>query len=288
MRPDESVDHDVLGALVEHQLSRGVEGFYCCGSSGEALLLSLEERKRLVRTVVDATAGRAPVIAHVGTVRTADAVELAVDAEAAGVQAVSMIPPYYYKFGPREVNAYYEAVMRACGLPMIVYNIPQFTGYSFDKSNAAALFDNPQVIGLKHTSQDLYALERLRAAYPGKVCFNGFDEMFLAGLAAGADAAVGTTVNIQPERFRALREAFARGDVAEAQSLQRQINNVVEVLVAHGIFAAVKYLITLDGYEAGACRAPFAELDAAGRSAMEALHAELLQARAAVPARAER
>ncbi|WP_418606325.1 hypothetical protein [Georgenia sp. SUBG003] len=70
--------------------------------------------------------------------------------------------------------------------------------------------------------------------------------------------------------------------------LQRQINHVVEVLVAHGIFAAVKYLITLDGYEAGACRAPFAELDAAGRSAIETLHAQLLQARAAVPARAER
>jgi N-acetylneuraminate lyase len=277
MRRDESVNHHVLGALVEHQLSRGVEGFYCCGSSGEALLLSLEERKSVLRTVVGAAAGRAPVIAHVGALRTADAVELALDAQDAGAQAVSMIPPYYYKFTPKEINAYFEAVMAACDLPVILYNIPQFTGYSFDKTNAASLLNSPQVTGLKHTSQDLYALERLRAAYPDKVYFNGFDEMFLAGLSAGADGAGATTVNVQPERFLRLREAFARGDLAEAQRLQQQINDVVEVLVAHGIFAAVKYLITLEGLDAGACRAPFGVLGAAGRAEVEEVHV-LLQA----------
>jgi N-acetylneuraminate lyase len=265
MRADESVDHDVLGALVERQLGRGVEGFYCCGSSGEALLLSLEERKQVVRTVTEAAAGRVPVIAHVGTIRTADAVGLARHAQETGVEAVSMIPPYYYAFSSEEINAYYETVVAACDLPMIVYNKPQFTRYSFDKSNAASLFDNRRIIGLKHTSQDLYALERLRAAYPDKVYFNGFDEMFLAGLAAGANAAVGTTVNVQPERFLQLRDCFDRGDVAGAQRLQRQINDVVEVLVTHGIFPAVKYLTTLQGLHAGTCRAPFRALDSSGR-----------------------
>lgn len=275
MRPDESVNHDVLGALVGHQLSRGVEGFYCCGSSGEALLLSLDERRAVVRTVLDAVGGRAPVIAHVGTIRTADAVALARDAQDAGATAVSLIPPYYYAFSPEEINAYYEAVLAGCDLPVVVYNIPQFTRHAFDKVNAASLLDNPRVIGLKHTSQDLYALERLRAAYPDKVYFNGFDETYLSGLAAGVTGAVGTTVNIQPERFLLLRDAFHRGDIARAQQLQRQINDVVEVLLAHGVFAGVKYLATLDGFDTGACRSPFRPLDEAGKLAVEALHEQL-------------
>jgi Dihydrodipicolinate synthase/N-acetylneuraminate lyase len=70
MRDDESIDVEVLRELVERQIARGVEGFYCCGSSGEALLLSLDERSDVVRAVVDQVNGRVPVIAHVGTIRT--------------------------------------------------------------------------------------------------------------------------------------------------------------------------------------------------------------------------
>ena len=119
MRADESVDHKSLTRLVETQLERGVEGFYCCGSSGEALLLSVLERKQIVRTVVEAVAGRVPVVAHVGTIRTSDVVEMARDAENAGADAISMIPPYYYKFSSDEVNQYYETVLRACSIPVI-------------------------------------------------------------------------------------------------------------------------------------------------------------------------
>lgn len=277
MRADESVDHDVLGALVDHQLGRGVEGFYCCGSSGEALLLSLDERRAVVRTVLDAAAGRVPVIAHVGTIRTADAVALARDAQDAGAAAVSMIPPYYYAFSPQEVNAYYEAVLAGCELPVVVYNIPQFTGVSFGKANSAALFAEDRVIGLKHTEHNLYSLERLRSAYPDKVFFNGFDEVFLWALAAGATATVGTTVNIQPELFLALRAAYTAGDLATATRLQTQINHVIETLVAHGVFTATKYVVSLQGYPTTGCRAPFRPLDAEDRRALDALHDQMTE-----------
>lgn len=275
MRDDESVNLDVLGALVEHQLDRGVEGFYCCGSSGEAPMLSLEERKAILRTVIDAAGGRVPVIAQVGTVRTHDVVELARHAEEVGATAVSLVPPYYYAFSPEEITAHVGAVVAGCEIPVILYNIPQFTGFTFDTATVSHLFDGDRVVGLKHTSHDLYTLERLRAAYPHKAFLSGFDETFLAALAAGASGAVGTTVNAQPERFLRLRECFNRGDIAAAQKIQREINDVVEGLVEHGIFPGVKYLATLDGFESGSCRAPLRPLDAAGRVAVEKLHATL-------------
>src|SRR5690554_2072834 len=91
----EEINFSVLRDIVEYQISQGVEGFYCCGSSGEALLLTLEERQAIVKAVVSQVAGRVPVIAHVGTIRTKDATWLASRAFDDGVSAVSMIPPYY-------------------------------------------------------------------------------------------------------------------------------------------------------------------------------------------------
>lgn len=274
-REDESVDHDVLGALVEAQLARGIEGFYCCGSSGEGPLLSPTERRDVVRTVTEAVAGRVPVIAHVGAPRTKDAVDLASAAEAAGADAVSAVPPYYYAYTQPEINAYYRAILGGCDLPVILYNIPQFTGISFNKANAGEILNEQRVVGIKHTEHNLFTLERLRTAYPDKVYINGFDEIYLSSLAAGATATVGTTVNVQPELFLHIRKAFECGDIARAQRLQRQINDVVETLVHHGVFTATKYLVSLQGFRTAGCRAPFRPLDSDDRRALELLHEQM-------------
>lgn len=261
MRDDESIDVEVLRELVERQIARGVEGFYCCGSSGEALLLSLEERSDVVRAVVDQVSGRVPVIAHVGTIRTRDAVSLAREAADAGVAAVSLIPPYYYNWTSDEVTTYYQTVLDAVPLPVLLYNIPQFTRITFDKHTARVLFEHERLLGLKHTSHDMYALERMTSAYPDKIFFNGFDEIYLSALAAGATATV----------FIRVRDAFARGDMAEARRVQSQINDVVETLVAHGVFQSAKYLSGYDGVPTGPCRAPFQPLSAEDMAALDAL-----------------
>lgn len=282
MRPDESVDHDVLADLVEAQLRRGVEGFYCCGSSGEGPLLSMAERQQVVRTVTGVVSGRVPVIAQIGAPRTADAVALARDAEDAGAQAVSAVPPYYYSHSPDEITAYYEALLATCDLPVILYNIPQFTGVSFNKSNAAKLLANPRVVGIKHTDHNLYILERLRSAFPDKVYLNGLDEIFLSSLTAGTTGTVGTTVNVQPELFLAIRAATAQGKLGEARRIQSHINHVVETLLERGIFPATKYLVARQGFPAGACRAPFRPLDNDDRRALDHLHEHMQLVRASL------
>lgn len=271
MNADESVNHEALGQLVEMQLDRGVEGFYCCGSSGEGLLLDLYERKAIVETVIAAASGRAPVIAHVGTIRTADAVALARAAEDSGADAVSLIPPYYYRFTTEEVLGYYNDVLAQTGLPVVIYNIPQFTQIQFDKVVAGPLLDQDRVLGVKHTAHDLYSLERMCAAYPEKVFFNGFDEIYLSSLSAGARATIGTTVNVQPELFLEVRRLFQAGDVAAARIVQEQINDTVEALVAQGVFQSAKYLAGVGRVNTGNLRAPFRALDASQRVELDAL-----------------
>ncbi|HAZ4100568.1 TPA: dihydrodipicolinate synthase family protein [Escherichia coli] len=275
MHADESVNYAALETLAHAQLARGVEGFYCCGSSGEGPLLRFDERKQVLATLVNAAQGKVPVIAHVGTPRTQDAVELAKSAEQDGASAVSLVPPYYYKYSREEIIAYYRRVLDAISIPVILYNIPQFTSVELDSLSAEALLGDEQVLGVKHTSHNLYSLERMIARYPDKVFFNGFDEIFLSSLAAGATATVGTTVNLQPELFLALRTALRQGDIPKAQRLQQQINEVVENLVARGVFQSAKYLAGKGVVDTGPTREPFVALTATQREDLDALHQRL-------------
>lgn len=272
MNDDESVNYDALDRLVERQIADGVEGFYCCGSSGEGLLLTLDERKRVLERVLKAADGRVPVISHVGTIRTRDVTDLARHAMSAGALAVSMIPPYYYKFSMDEIMGYYEDVIRALPeLPAIIYNIPQFTGVEFSKDNARRLLENGNIVGIKHTSTNLYSLERMGQAFPDKALINGFDEQFLGALSMGSIATIGTTVNLFAPLFHKVRYAFDHGDMAEALRVQRAIDLRVEATVKVGIFNAMKYGWTLRGIDCGFCRAPFRPLDAQARQAMKEL-----------------
>ncbi len=261
MFENEEVNYTALKELVEAQISDGVEGFYCCGSSGEGLLLTLDERKKILETVLEQVGGRVPVISHVGTIRTTDAIELARHAQKAGAAAVSMIPPYYYRFSMEEIIGYYEAVVNAVpGMKVIVYNIPQFTGIEFNKDNAGKLLANQDVMGIKFTSNNLYSMERICDAFPDKLMMNGFDEQYLAALSMGASATIGTTVNLFAPSFLVVKKLYEEGKMAEAFEKQRVINMRVETMLKANIFSAVKYGWTLRGIDCGNCRAPFKPL----------------------------
>lgn len=269
------LDTAALRKVVQWQLKRGAEGFYVCGSSGEGLLLSLQERKEVLETVLSEVASAVPVIVHTGTIRTADAIELSTHASEAGVAAVSMIPPYYYNFRQDEIIGYYEDVMRAVDIPVIIYNIPAFTGIAFNKGNSERLLASPQLAGIKHTSMNMYDLERMKVAYPDKTYFNGYDEVFLSGLAAGATSAIGTTVNLFPNLFKDIRSLYLAGDMQKAADVQHTINAAIELFVDVGIFNAVKYAFTLQGIDCGSCRRPFRPLGAEQKQKIEAFLGEM-------------
>lgn len=265
------IDRGLLASLVERYVERGIEGIYCCGSSGEGLLLDLDERTTVVATAVEAAAGRVPVVAHVGALSTRGSTELAVRAEAAGAVAVSMIPPIYYSYSTDEVVAHYKAVMDAVQVPMIIYNIPQFTGTELTADSARALLSDDRVIGVKQTAHNMYSLERMRAQFPHKAFINGFDEVFLSALAAGARGTIGTTVGIQFELFAAVRDLFEQGRIGAAQTVQSMINTVVAEIVTIGVFPAAKYLSGRGVGDLGPARSPFHPLERAERARLDEL-----------------
>ncbi len=262
---DGGLDLAVVPALVEAQLAQGVAGFYVGGSTGEAFLQSTEERAAVLVAVAEATAGRCRLIAHIGAVATRDSLALGRVAADAGYDAISAIPPFYYDFSRDELMAHYRALGAQVPLPLIVYNFGGRVG-RLTGADLLRLLDDPRVIGIKHTSQDLYLLERFKRHRPEAVIYNGFDEMCLAGLAMGADGAIGTTYNFMGDLFVDLATAFAAGRMAEALALQVTANRVIDVLVDVGVLPGSKHILTLQGLDVGICREPFRALTDADRS----------------------
>ena len=257
---DGSVNDEQLIKLVEYNLSKGVDGFYAGGSTAEAFLLSFEERKHVLRVISEAARGRCTLIAQTGCIATEMTAELAKYSESIGYDAVSSVPPFYYKFTFDEIKAYYFALADAVHIPIFIYNIPVFSGVTFTAENISEFLKDERFLGVKFTSNDYYSLERIKSAFPGKIIYNGYDEMMLAGLSMGADGGIGSTYNFMAEKFIALRGLFESGNMIEAQKLQKQINRIIEELIKVGVMQGEKYVLDRLGFDMGPCRKPFAEL----------------------------
>jgi N-acetylneuraminate lyase len=269
--PGGEFDARAQAAYISRLLERGVKGFYVCGSSGEMPLLSVAERKRVLECVVDTSAGRAAVIAHIGGSSPRDAYELARHAERAGADAVSAVTPYYFKYGYQEILGYYRSFADVTSLPLVVYNIPALSGVSLSVDQLRGLLALDNVCGMKFTSNDFYALERVRSDYPEKILYNGYDEMLLCGLAMGADGGIGTTYNVIPEKIQRLYALAKASDLAGARAVQREVNTVVEALLKVGVLPGTKAILGMQGTPVGACRTPFPELSEADTALLRAL-----------------
>lgn len=262
-----AVSESSLRKLVDRDIDAGVGGFYVGGSTGEAFLLTVEERRRIIEIVVDEAGGRVPIIYHVGSISTDEAVALARHGAKVGADAISAIPPFYYKFSFAEIKAHYYELADATDLPFIVYNFPAFSGVDLDTARAGELFAHSNIAGIKHTSKDLYMLERMKTRFPDVTILNGHDEVLLSALIAGADGAVGSTYNVLARIFVELSAAFHSGDIARARSLQTEANEMIQVFIEAGNYPSLKYLLTRLGIPCGTCRKPFAPLtDDAKRS----------------------
>lgn len=260
-----SVDKEKVGMLTKKLESTGVHGLYVGGSSGEMVLCSVNERKELLESVMDASRNLS-VIAHVGAMSTADTVELAKHAASVKADAVSSVTPLYYKYSFKEIKHFYSRIAESAGLPVIIYNIPALTGTALNFDQLSELLSIDGVAGMKFTSSDFYQLNRLKTEFPDKVFYNGSDEMLLSGLAAGADGGIGTTYNFMPELILSIYKYFMAGEIASAREAQTLANRVIERILKHGVLASSKYLICLDGLDYGVCREPILPLDESAKA----------------------
>lgn len=255
------INEQALRQLTAKNIEKGISGFYVCGSTAEAFLLSFEERKRILETVLDETAGKVKVICHIGAISTDFSIKLGHHAQETGADAVSSIPPFYYKFSVDELIGYYTDIADSIQLPLIPYNFPGLSGVSLTSEMMSRLREHKNIIGVKFTSNDLYQLEGMKNDDPDLLIYNGLDEIFLAGLSMGADGAIGSTFNFMPEKYINIQKAYKQGDMRKAAELQTDANEVIRVLLKTGkLLNAQKYVLEKQHIQSGMCRRPFLPL----------------------------
>ena len=271
MAADGEINYANLRKLVDFVIAQGVDGLYVGGSTAESFLLTEDERKKIAETVLYQAAGRVKVIVHTGAGGTDAALRLSKHARANGADAISSVPPIYFKYTTEEIIGYYLDLIELSDMPLVVYNIPAFTGINMTQGAIRELFKHPRVVALKHTNTNMYELERLLAHNPLLIALNGYDEAFLSGLSMGASGMIVSTVNFMAKKFITLRDAFLRGKQEEALKLQSEVNEVVETMVEVGVFNAVKYAMTLRGVDCGSCRGPFKPLTDSDKERVKAV-----------------
>ena len=256
---DGKINDKELARLVRHNLALGANGFYVCGSTAEALMLSAEERMEIM-SIVKANAENAKLIAHVGSLNERDAHKLALFAKELSYDLISSVAPFYYKFSFSEIKDYYIRLAESSGMKMLVYHFPAFSGVSMGSDEMAAFLGDDRFAGIKFTSNDFFTLEQCKSRFPHKLVFNGYDEMMLSGLSMGADGGIGSTYNFMADKFVLIRKLFSEGKTEEARAIQNEANRIIAVLCKIGVMQAEKEIMNQIGFDFGDCMPPFSKV----------------------------
>lgn len=257
---EENIDEVGMRQLVSFLIDKGVNGLYLTGSTGEGFTMTSEERKKVVEIVMDETAGRVPIVVHVGAIGTKISIDLAKHAESVGADGISSVPPFYWKFNENQIIKYYEDIANSCSIPMIVYNVPLVGLLGMNAIKRLAKIEN--VKGIKYTALSQYEITQIKDEVGQDfLVYSGADEMAMSGLISGADGIVGSFYNIMPELFINIYNAVQNKNLDEAQRLQKQaVEVIMYALQLPSFYAGMKVILRWMGVNAGYCRRPFENL----------------------------
>lgn len=266
----ERVDYDKACALAVRLAGQGVHGVFPCGTTGEGLLMTLDERKRLIAEVVKAVRGRIKVVAHTGCFDTASTIELTCHAFEAGADAAGVVTPGFYGYDNVSLSAHFGAVAKAAhGKPILLYNIPGCARNVLTPKLVVELANRHEnIVGMKDSSGNMSALTQILAHAPrGFTVINGVDEYSYQALLAGAKGCVSSTANVVPELFLAVFDNVRAGNLKKAWNAQIKLSDACGFFHYGSYVAYYKEGLRLRGFDPGAVRPPQRELGAAERKA---------------------
>ncbi len=258
LNADDTLNAKALESLLDLHLSQNAEGFYIGGATGESFALTREVRRELAERSIAHIGKRANTIVHIAASAFNDTIELAKHAEAAGADALSAVPPIFFKYDENDVYNYYKAIANAVHIPIMVYYSPN-ANFPITSKFAARLFrEIDNITGIKWTSSNYYDMMNLKDLTNGEMnIINGPDEMLLMGLNAGADGGIGSTYNVMLPLYQKILACFRAGDVKGAQETQHKVNRVIRVLLDYNVIPAVKVLLEAMGQKVGEASFPF-------------------------------
>jgi 4-hydroxy-tetrahydrodipicolinate synthase len=259
--PEGAVDLAKYRQLLERLLNAGVHAVAPLGSTGVLPYLSDQEREAIVVATMEQVAGRVPVMIGVSSLTTERVVHHARFAEKHGAKAVMIIPMSYWKLTEAETFTHYDTVSSAISLPIMAYNNPATGGLDMTPEFLAKLLKIPNVTMIKESTGDVNRLHRLVQVAGNDVAFyNGSNPLALDAFLAGARGWCTAAPNLIPQLNLDLYAAVERGNLPEALAVFRKQLPLLQFIVQGGLPRTIAAGLEILGVNAGALRAPLAEL----------------------------
>jgi len=224
-----NVDEKAMGDLVEFHLEKGTDALLPCGCTGEAATLDHEEQIRSIQVVIEAAAGRVPVLAGTGSNSTSEAIHLTREAKNLGAAAGLLISPYYNKPTQEGIYRHYKEVAEAVDIPIVLYNVPSRTGKSIEPETVARLSEIENIVAIKEASGSLDQSSAI-AQLCDITILSGDDSLTLPLMSIGARGVVSVAANVVPDRVAAMTGAWLEGDAAQARKIHFELLPLVKAM----------------------------------------------------------
>jgi len=258
---DDSIDEDGLRRLVDYCIEeQKADGLVPCGTTGESPTLSHAEHQRVIEIVIQAAAGRVPVIAGTGSNSTRAAIAMTRHAEQAGAAASLQVCPYYNKPEQHGLIAHFEAIAKNTSLPLILYNIPGRTGRLIEWKTLVELAKIDNIVGVKdaaaNINQSMALLAVTRTLSKKFYVLSGEDALTYPLLCLGGDGAIAAVAHVIGKELHEMMQAMARGDYKAAQDIHFRTLDIVNALFIETNPVPVKTALEMMGQPAGKLRLP--------------------------------
>ena len=223
LRPDLSVDHAFIGKHARWMVDNGCTGIVALGSLGESATLHFDEKVEILKTLVSALGGKAPVVAGIASLSTAEAIELARAAQRVGCSGLMVLPPYVYSSDWREMKLHVQVIMQATKLSCMLYNNPIAYKTDFLPTQIQELArENPNLHAAKESSGDVRRVTAIKALSGDRLAvLVGMDDAIVEGVRAGAVGWIAGLVNSFPRESVALFDYAIRGQTKKADALYK-------------------------------------------------------------------
>src|SRR3989441_13297744 len=265
----EKIDVKTTRTLVDYLIDGGIDGLFPLGTSGEFALFDREDRKKVVETVVDQTNGGVQVFEGVSDPSLESVLAFAKDAEEAGADAIVATPPYYYPTSEDGLFSHFETIARKSGLPLVVYNIPEWTHLFVPPSVIQRLAEKRLIVGMKYTEYNLLNLLRfLKVAGKLIAIFAGSDAMTLTNLEFGGSGGVIGVANVAPKLASSVFDEFKQGNVEAARLAQSKLLPIIEAISVGRFPAGLKEAMRLVGMPVGGVKSPLQSLTGEERNSV--------------------
>lgn len=228
---DGQIHEQALRKLVDWQIGEDISALVPCGTTGEAATLSVEERDRVIRIVIDEANGRVPVIAGAGSNNTAQSIMFSRMAKEAGADATLQVTPYYNKPTQEGLFQHFKAISEAVDTPMILYNVPGRTAVNMTAETTLRLAEIYNIVGIKEASGDLDQIREItQGASEEFVVLSGEDAQNASIYQAGGMGCISVAANVVPSQVAKVWNQFESGDSEAANRSQEELQPLNEAM----------------------------------------------------------